>query len=115
MLEDSIANVVNVLGNDSTAPDTGETLTVTAASALYGDVTINANGTLSYTPYHNYFGLDTISYSITDGNGGTADSWVAVQVHPVNDNPIANPDSITVVEDSTANVVNVLGNDSIAP
>ena len=37
-----------VRSNDGSAPDPGETLTVSAASALHGTVTINPDGTLAY-------------------------------------------------------------------
>ncbi|MGE5471646.1 MAG: DUF4347 domain-containing protein, partial [Bacteroidota bacterium] len=69
--EDGSVNI-NVLGNDSAGPanEAGQTLTVTAASALHGTVAINADGTLSYSPNANYNGADTISYTIRD-NGQT--------------------------------------------
>ena len=122
--EDSTGNVINVLGNDSTGPanESGQTLTVVAASALHGTVTINVDGTLSYAADANYNGTDTISYTIED-NGTTngagdplqSSSSVAVTVTEVNDAPTANADSATVGEDSTGNVINVLGNDSTGP
>ena len=43
-----------------------QTLTVTNAAALHGTVTINIDGTLSYSPDADYNGPDTISYTITD-------------------------------------------------
>jgi VCBS repeat-containing protein len=122
--EDSSDNTINVLGNDSKGPanESGQTLTVIAASALNGTVTINGDGTLSYTPNANYNGPDTISYTIqddgtTDGNPDplTASSTVAVIVTEVNDPPVANPDEATVAEDSSDNTINVLGNDSKGP
>jgi hypothetical protein len=48
-------------------------LTISGASALHGTVTINDDGTLTYTPAADYNGPDTITYSIDDGNGGTAE------------------------------------------
>ncbi|MFC1597391.1 tandem-95 repeat protein [Planctomycetota bacterium] len=81
--------VIAVLTNDSKGPanESGQTLTVTSASALHGTVTINAGTTLTYTPDADYNGADTISYAITDDgrtNGAadplTASSIVAVDV-----------------------------------
>jgi large repetitive protein len=77
---------INVLGNDSD-PD-GDPLTITAASAANGIVTINPDGTLRYAPNPNYFGPDTITYTISDGQGGTATATVAVTVTAANDAPI---------------------------
>ena len=79
--------VIDVLGNDRDADR--DVLTVTAATAANGTVTINANGTLNYTPAPNFNGTDTIRYTVSDGNGGTTDATVAVAVTPVNDGPRA--------------------------
>ena len=117
MNEDSGANAVNVLLNDSFAPDVGETLTITAVTqGANGSVVITGGGTgLTYAPSANYFGPDTFTYTISDGNGGTATGTVTVTVNNVNDNPTAADDTATVNEDSGANAVNVLLNDSFAP
>ena len=73
MNEDSGANAVNVLLNDSFAPDVGETLSITAVTqGANGSVVITGGGTgLTYAPGANYFGPDTFTYTISDGNGGT--------------------------------------------
>ena len=63
-------NRVNVLLNDND-PD-GDTLSVTSASASNGTTSILSNGNVAYSPRANYFGSDTISYTISDGKGGTA-------------------------------------------
>ncbi|MES2753917.1 MAG: Ig-like domain-containing protein [Pseudomonadota bacterium] len=84
LAEDTSATIA-VLANDSD-PD-GDPLTVTAASALNGTVVRNGNGTLTYTPNANYNGPDTISYTIADGQGGTANATAAITVTPVNDAP----------------------------
>ncbi len=122
--EDSSGSVINVLGNDSAGPanEAGQMLTITAASALHGNVSIAANGSLLYTPDANFFGADTISYTVTD-DGTTAGApdprsaagSVAVMVAEVNDTPTATGDSATVAEDSAANPIDVLGNDSAGP
>ena len=115
--EDSGANAINVLANDTTAPDTGETLTITAKTdGAHGTVVITGGGTgLTYTPNANHFGSDSFTYTISDGNGGSATATVNVTVTNVNDPPDAVDDSATLAEDSGANTVNVLGNDTFAP
>src|SRR6185436_14230240 len=117
--EDSGATTINVAGNDSTGPanESGQTLTVTAASALHGTVTFSG-GNVIYTPNLNYNGPDTITYTISD-NGTTngaadpksASSTVAVTVRPVNDDPDANNDSAATTQ-STPVTIPVLANDS---
>ncbi|WP_193452751.1 retention module-containing protein [Pseudomonas nitroreducens] len=76
---------IDVLANDTDVD--GDKLTVSAASASNGSVVINTDGTLSYTPKTNFSGNDTISYTVSDGHGGTATSTVAVSVSPVADAP----------------------------
>ena len=99
------------LANDSDAD--GDPLTVTAATAANGTVTINPDGTLRYTPNANFNGADTVTYTVSDGRGGTATSTVTVTVAAVNDVPVARPDSATTAEDQPVTVP-VLGNDSDA-
>jgi large repetitive protein len=85
LAEDGGAQAINVLANDSTAPDTGESLTLTAVTqGQHGAVTITGNGTgLTYTPDANFAGTDSFLYAVSDGNGGT--DFAAVTVSVTND------------------------------
>jgi len=62
---------VSVLSNDSD-PD-GHALSILAiiTDPSNGDVIVNPDGTIKYTPDSNFFGQDTFVYKISDGNGGT--------------------------------------------
>ena len=95
--EDTTLTNIDVLSNDSD-PD-NDTLTVTAATASNGSVTINPDGTIDYTPNANFSGSDTINYTISDGNGGTANSTVLINVVPIADPPTSTDLTITVDED----------------
>jgi DNA/RNA endonuclease G (NUC1) len=107
--EDTAVNV-NVVGNDSDLD--GDTLSVTAVTQPgHGSATF-AGGSVTYTPALNYNGGDSFSYTVGDGHGGTATATVSITVNAVNDNPVAVNDSATVAEDSGANTVNVLTNDT---
>jgi VCBS repeat-containing protein len=106
---------LNVLGNDSD-PD-GDTLTVTGATVdpAKGSVTINPDGTLAFNPAPNFNGPVEITYTISDGKGGSATSTVTVNVTPANDAPLAVNDSATTTEDSPVSrtpATGVLTNDS---
>jgi DNA/RNA endonuclease G (NUC1) len=108
--EDSGANVINVLNNDTDVDN--DTLTVSAVTqGSHGTVTNNGSS-VSYTPNGNFFGTDTFTYTISDGNGGTDTATVNVTVTNVEDAPDAVNDAPTVAEDSSANVINVLSNDT---
>ena len=115
LLEDSVANIIDVLANDSSSPDAGEVLTVTAVgAAAHGTVSVIAEGVnagkVSYTPHANFFGTDTFTYTVGDGNGGLATAAVTVTVTTVNDAPVAVNDVATVAEDATV-AINVTAND----
>ncbi|MFM2477038.1 Ig-like domain-containing protein [Celerinatantimonas sp. MCCC 1A17872] len=103
------AVTMNVLDND-TDPD-GDSLTITQATASSGTVQINADGTLTYTPNNNFYGSDTINYTITDANGATSTATVAITVNPVNDTPDGIDDSAITAEDTPV-TIDVLANDT---
>ncbi|MFL6195457.1 MAG: Ig-like domain-containing protein, partial [Thermoanaerobaculia bacterium] len=109
--EDGNVNVA-VLANDTDLD--GDTLTVSSVTqGAHGTVSINPDKTVKYTPAANYNGSDSFTYTVSDGNGGSATASVAVTVSSVNDAPVANADSATVAEDGTVNIT-VLGNDTDA-
>jgi hypothetical protein len=71
---------IDVLVNDSD-PDCCDTLTVIAVSdPPNGTATINPNNTVTYDPDGCFVGTDTFTYTITDGNAGTAMATVTVRV-----------------------------------
>src|SRR4029077_9661086 len=113
--EDSAGNVIDVLANDTIAPDAGETLTITTVTQGAHGAVVNNGTNVSYTPAANYFGTDSFTYTISDGHGGTDTATVNVTVTNVNDNPDAVNDAATAAEDSAGNVIDVLLNDTIAP
>ncbi|MBP7691746.1 MAG: tandem-95 repeat protein [Anaerolineales bacterium] len=78
----SAANALDVLANDSSAPDSGETLSLSAAGpALSGTVSIAPGGAgLLYTPAAEVSGTDTFTYTVADGQGGTAEAVVTVTI-----------------------------------
>jgi len=117
--EDTL-RAIDVLANDSDVD--GDPLTITnvgSTTSLDTSAALNNNGTpgdpsddfIDYTPTNNFNGLDSFTYTISDGNGGTATATVTVDVGPVNDPPVAQDDSITTSED-TAITANVVSNDS---
>ena len=69
-VEDTAATIA-VLANDSDLD--GDTLTVTSVTVpAHGTATVNPDGTIAYTPAANFNGVDSFSYTVGDGNGGSA-------------------------------------------
>ena len=95
--EDTTLPNIDVLANDSD-PD-NDPLTVTTATAPNGTVVINPDGTVDYTPNPGFNGTDVISYTISDGNGGTASSTVLINVVPVADPPTSLDNTVTTDEE----------------
>ncbi|MGE4070425.1 MAG: Ig-like domain-containing protein [Lysobacterales bacterium] len=108
-LEDTALNVAapGVLGNDSD-PD-GDPITAQLVSGpSKGTLTLNANGSFSYTPNANANGPDTFTYNAFDGQVVSATpATVTINITPVNDVPVftAGPNQ-TVLEDAGPQTVN---------
>jgi CSLREA domain-containing protein len=68
-----------VLGNDSDA--NGNSLTaVLVSQAANGVLTLNANGSFSYTPNANFSGMDSFSYHAHDGTAASNSATVSITV-----------------------------------
>src|SRR5207249_181835 len=83
-----LSNAV-LLAND-VDPD-GDVLCITNVgtnSSQGGNVSLGSNA-VTYVPVSNFTGLDTFSYIITDGQGGSATGVVSVTVIPFNYPPVA--------------------------
>ncbi|MBN1136152.1 MAG: cadherin-like domain-containing protein [Anaerolineae bacterium] len=82
--EDSQTNALAVLVNDSD-PE----LSPLAVSAVgvpdQGGVAISAVTHINYTPATDFYGLETFTYTVSDGHGGYDSAMVAVTVTPVCD------------------------------
>ena len=115
----------SVLTND-TDPD-GDTLTVVNFIATettfttgnvvvfegVGTITMNSNGSYTFTPLVNYYGaVPVITYQVSDGKGGTATATLVLTITPnANRSPMGVDDTDTVVQNGTVSG-NVLTNDT---
>ncbi len=79
---------------------------VTIATGL---VSLNVDGTLTFTPNANYHGPASFDYTVSDGNGGSDVGNVSGTVTPVNDSPVADDESFTVAEDGNVIIDVLLG------
>jgi CshA-type fibril repeat protein len=122
--EGTSTNTYNVLTSDSDVDGDALSLTsftingitytagTTATIPGVGTVVISSAGTVTFVPQTGYNGsVPTITYTVSDGNGGTATSTLNITVSPVNDPPVALTDNVTGTEDTPVSG-NVLTNDS---
>jgi VCBS repeat-containing protein len=99
--------LLGVLANDSDAQ--GDALTAALGSVSGGTVTLNANGTFTFTPSANFQGTASFTYRPNDGQALGAFTSVFVFVANTNDAPTADNDSYTVAEDGTLVVAAATG------
>ncbi|EJZ8378167.1 tandem-95 repeat protein, partial [Vibrio parahaemolyticus] len=102
--------IINVLGNDTFEGDGKVVSLDTNNGPANGTVSVNPDGSVTYTPNDNYVGKDTFTYVVTSG-GVSESTTVEVNVTPVNDAPVAKDDIATTQED-TAVTIDVLPNDT---
>ena len=91
VIEDAPTATLDPLANDTTAPAAGETLTVIAVGtpSAGGAATLAADG-VHYAPAANFSGIETFTYTVTDGTGDDSrDATVTVTVLAVSDPPAA--------------------------
>ncbi|EJM7853197.1 tandem-95 repeat protein [Vibrio parahaemolyticus] len=102
--------IIKVLGNDTFEGDDKVVSLDTNNGPANGTVSVNPDGSVTYTPNDNYHGADSFTYIVTSG-GVSESTTVNVDVTPVNDAPMAKDDIATTQED-TAVTIDVLPNDS---
>jgi VCBS repeat-containing protein len=92
---------------------------VLVSGPSHGTLTLNADGSLSYTPEAGFTGMDSFTYQASDGTDASAAATVSIDVQaatPVPRNVTGVNDRYTLVQDTTLNVdaPGVLANDSDA-
>ncbi len=100
--EDTTLNVPapGVLGND-TDIDSPTLSAILVSSVSNGSLTLNSNGSFTYTPNPNWNGTDSFTYVANDGIADSNVATVTTTVNPVNDPPVAANDSYSTNEDTT--------------
>jgi hypothetical protein len=109
--DEDTAVAIDVLGND-TDPE-GDALTVLSVTQpADGRVETDSGGSgVTYMPFLNRNGVDSFTYTVSDGNGGQDTATVTVTVAAVNDPPTARNNVGGTAED-TATTLFVRNNDS---
>ncbi|WP_348223492.1 Ig-like domain-containing protein [Luteolibacter sp.] len=109
-----IVPIAGVLANDTDSGSRSLTA-VLNASPSHGNITLNTNGSFTYTPINGYFGSDSFTYHANNGFLNSNIVTVSIAVNELIPPPVAAGDSY-VTNESTALVViaatGVLANDT---
>jgi len=103
----------SVLGNDTDADEADSLTILNHTQPLNGVLSLNLDGTFSYSHDGNETTTDSFSYTLTDNNGGTSTSTVNIEIKPVNDAPVAGMDNIQVLEGASTSTLLGLGGTSL--
>ncbi|EMB9226794.1 tandem-95 repeat protein, partial [Vibrio alginolyticus] len=102
--------IIKVLDNDTFEGDDKVVSLDTNNGPANGTVSVNPDGSVTYTPNDNFHGTDSFTYIVTSG-GVSESTTVNVDVTPVNDAPVATNDN-AVTDEDTPVTIDVLPNDT---
>jgi len=98
-----------LLTNDTDVDTDGSEFTIESVTgAVNGEVTLNADGTVTFTPDADVSGEGSFHYIMSDGHGGYSSGTVTVDIIPDADAPVVNIE----VSDSCELVTNMIINGS---
>ena len=108
-------NAPGVLANDTDA-DGNPLDAILVSGPSHGTLTLQANGSFTYTPAANFSGADAFSYKANDGSGDSNVATVSIAIAAINDLPVAIADAYATNEGAvlTVNAPGVLANDTDA-
>ena len=98
----------------SASDSDGDALTyqlLTTGALGQATLTNAATGSFTYAPQPNTFGVDTLTFQVSDGDLDSNIATVTITITAVNDAPVANADAATTAEDAAVNIA-VTANDS---
>ena len=103
-----VAAALGVLSND-TDPEMSPLTAVQVSAPSHGTLTLNADGSLSYTHDGSETTSDSFTYKANDGLLDSNIATVSISVTAVDDAPVAVDDAYTVDEGATLDVAAALG------
>jgi len=109
----TVPELGGLLTNDT--DEDGDTLTAGIVTLpQHGTLTLNSDGSFTYTPNANFNGSDSFEYRATDGTANSNTATVQITVTPVNDAPVGSNDVYSATAGTTLTVAanGVLTNDT---
>ncbi|MCA8986412.1 MAG: tandem-95 repeat protein [Planctomycetaceae bacterium] len=104
----------SLVGNLTASDIEGDSVTFGLVSApSHGTVTVNPDGSFTYSPGPDFNGNDSFEFVANDGQADSNIATVSITVTPVNDNPTVSFSSVQLPENSPNGTLagQVLGND----
>src|SRR5262249_15369538 len=103
-----LSNDVDVEGDPLTA--------ILVSGPVHGSLTLNADGSFTYTPNSGFTGTEFFTYKANDGTTDGNIAAVSITVNSTDSAPVAANDSYTTNEDTVLSVAatGILGNDTDA-
>ena len=113
-------------GSGADSDPTGDARTITAINGVAftvgapiplanGVLTITnaATGAFTFAPTADYAGGEAFTYTVADANGGTDTASVSIAVNAVNDNPVADDETVTAVPGQVTNIPVLVGDTDV--
>jgi VCBS repeat-containing protein len=99
---------------DDTDADSDPLTAVPVTGPAHGTLTLNPDGSFSYTPTGSYHGSDSFTYQVSDGAATSTATTVTLAVTAGNDPPVAVADAYSTGQDTplTTTAPGVLDNDT---
>ncbi len=105
------AGANSLLFND-TDPNDINLIVSLDTDVINGDLTLNTNGTFSYTHDGSETTADSFIYELCDDQMACDTATASITVFPVNDPPNANDDAVTTLNGGTVSILDI-GSDSV--
>ena len=109
-IDPALPSTIDVLANDFD-PE-GDPLTIISVGTPATGTAVIAGNEILYTAGSTFPGNDAFTYTISDGNGGTASATVRVTGPPAPNQPPVASDDAAITDLGLPVVINVLANDS---
>ncbi|MFL6696006.1 MAG: Ig-like domain-containing protein, partial [Vitreoscilla sp.] len=112
--ENAATGTLNLASNDTPVAGESNTWSVASNSTAHGTITPAADfatsGKFVYTPNTGFSGVDTFSYTVTDGSGHASTATVTINVAAVA--PTATNDTFSATENASTGTLNLASNDT---
>ncbi|MHB0875229.1 MAG: Ig-like domain-containing protein [Anaerolineae bacterium] len=92
-----------LLANDNDV-DSASLAASKVSDPAHGSVTVNADGSFTYTPAADWNGSDSFTYKANDGSADSSVATVSITVNSVNDAPVATARILTMNEDGAKDI-----------